>query len=282
MFDKFLKFYDQEQTNFTNRIELLKAKERQERAALEAEADEQKKNWIYMLFSIITLLLSLVIIGIARSNKKNKKTNAELSDLIEQKNILFKEVHHRVKNNFQIISSLLNLQRGTVRDNEGINALKEAQARIQAMSLVHEMLYERNNIKAIDFKQYAEQLTASILNSLIRNVKIDYELIGEGYTLDLDKAIPLGLILNEAITNTAKHAFKGIDAPKITIVFSANGEGEFGISIKDNGVGLPTQMIIDEKETLGLELIHILTEQINGKLNIVNDKGTLISIWFKC
>lgn len=280
---EFIDFYEKEEIQLNQKVETLKHQQEKEKLELQIEGENEKKVWIYTLFLVSIICLVLVIMVISNAYRRNRKTTKDLSDSIAENKILFKEVHHRVKNNFQIISSLLNLQHGIEEDERGKKVLTDAQGRIQSMSLVHEMLYRKNEVKRIHFESYAQELVDSILFSFTQDEgAIDFTMSTTGESFDLEIAVPLGLILNEAITNAVKYAFdEDQDDAHIHIELRKIDMGEFKLIIKDNGNGIPEEFIDGRKETLGVELINILSEQLGGEAQFRNEEGAVIIITFK-
>ena len=279
---EFITFFESEEVQLNNKIQNLKNVQEKEKLQLQIDSENEKKVWIYTLFLVSTLCLVLVIMVISNAYRRNKKMNKELSDSIEENKVLFKEVHHRVKNNFQIISSLLNLQHGIEENERGKKVLTDAQGRIQSMSLVHEMLYRKSEVKRIDFKSYASELVDSIIKSFTNEtVVIDFKVESENESFDLEVAVPLGLILNEAITNAVKYAFTDLQSGLIEIHLKHISADNYSLVIKDNGIGIPEDFINGSKETLGIELINILSEQLGGSVSFKNNSGTEIVIYFK-
>ncbi|MEO9531500.1 MAG: histidine kinase dimerization/phosphoacceptor domain -containing protein [Crocinitomicaceae bacterium] len=279
---EFITFFESEEVQLNNKIQNLKNVQEKEKLQLQIDSENEKKVWIYTLFLVSTLCLVLVIMVISNAYRRNKKMNKELSDSIEENKVLFKEVHHRVKNNFQIISSLLNLQHGIEENERGKKVLTDAQGRIQSMSLVHEMLYRKSEVKRIDFKSYASGLVDSIIKSFTNEtVVIDFKVESENESFDLEVAVPLGLILNEAITNAVKYAFTDLQTGLIEIHLKHISADNYSLVIKDNGIGIPEDFINGSKETLGIELINILSEQLGGSVSFKNNSGTEIVIYFK-
>ena len=277
----FLSFYEEEEIRLSDRINNYKAIQEKEKLQIEVAANKEKEIWIYSLFVVSTICLVLIIIVIARGNRKNKRINQDLNYSIDEKQILFKEVHHRVKNNFQIISSLLNLQQGIEEDVRSKKVLSEAQGRIQSMALVHEMLYRKNEVKRILFNDYSKELVSSIVKSYSNeNTKINCNILCAAESFDLELAVPLGLMLNEGVTNSVKYAFEGKSVGNIDIILTPLNENRFQLILKDDGVGIPTEFINGSKETLGIELITILTNQLGGEVKISNESGTEIIIEF--
>lgn len=278
---EFLSFYEQEEERLNDRINNFKTIQEKEKLEFEVAANRDKLLWIYSLFVVSIICLILIIVVIARGNRKNKRINQDLSYSIDEKQILFKEVHHRVKNNFQIISSLLNLQQGIEEDVRGKKVLSDAQSRIQSMALVHEMLYRKNEVKRIVFKDYSEELVSSIVKSFsTESTKVSFNIDCANESFDLELAVPLGLMLNEAITNSVKYAFIDKTAGRIDIVLTPLNQSRYRLVISDDGVGIPEEFINGSKETLGIELITILTSQLGGDVKITNENGTKVLIEF--
>ena len=208
-----------------------------------------------------------------------KEYEDRLRSALREKEALLREVHHRVKNNFQIVSSLINLQLGDVEDPE---PLRDLQTRVQSMALVHELLYESEDLTSIDMGRYIERLTSSIVNSY-HDGEIELEVAAGDITLPLETAIPLGLIINELVTNSFKHAFTPREGshPKgrISIELEEHG-GEFTLNIADNGVGLPSDFIIEDSDSLGLRLVAGLVDQIDGTFEVSGEDGARFRLTF--
>ncbi|MBI3133309.1 MAG: tetratricopeptide repeat protein [Bacteroidetes bacterium] len=279
--DQFLTFFEDEENRIDDKLSNYKNLKEKEKLEMEVKVEKEKQVWIYSLFIVSILCLILIIIVIARGNRRSKRINQELSYSIDEKQILFKEVHHRVKNNFQIISSLLNLQQGIEEDRRSKKVLTDAQGRIQSMSLVHEMLYRKNEVKRIDFRTYTEELVSSIIKSFSNNIThIEYSIQCSDESFDLELAVPLGLILNEAVTNSVKYAFDENPNGKIEILLKPIDSKNYQLTICDNGKGIPEEFINGSKETLGIELINILSEQLGGSARFLNENGTEVRVIF--
>lgn len=280
--EEILNYFHDEEARIDDKLENYKHVQEKQKLQTDISLEKEKRQWLYALFFISTICLILIIIVIARGNRRNKKINQELNYSIDEKQVLFREVHHRVKNNFQIISSLLNLQQGIEEDERSKQVLTDAQGRIQSMSLVHEMLYRKNEAKKIDFCAYTHELVSSILSSFkdektMIECKID---CGHEY-FDLELAVPLGLILNEALTNAVKYAFKNKTSGIIQVSISPLDGKNYLIVVKDNGWGIPDEFLNGGKETLGIELIRILSNQLGGEANFIIDKGTELQVKFE-
>jgi two-component sensor histidine kinase len=241
---------------------------------------------ISFLIAIITITILFVfsVKNYYKIYRKEKKKEEELMKSVKEKDMLLKEVHHRVKNNLQLISSLLSLQINYVEDNNFIEILKDSQNRIKTMGFVHNALYKTNNLFNINAMEYIERITKNLnlINRIkYKNISIITELI-EDLCFNIDTAIPLGLIINEALSNSIKYAFKeSHKRPEIHIRLTKEGEC-FTLIISDNGVGLPDKYLpISESKTMGLELISLLIQQIHAKVEINNQHGTLYKIQWR-
>ncbi|MDF2448314.1 MAG: domain S-box [Bacteroidota bacterium] len=211
-------------------------------------------------------------------NKRIATRNEIINQSLSEKDLLIKEVHHRVKNNLQIISSLLKLQAGKTANEEIKSSLAEAQDRINSMALLHQLLYRNNQMSSILFNEYLTNLITQISASFSKDVQIEYKLIP--LELDLDTAIPLGLITNELISNAFKHAFNG-KRGIIIVELTAYRKNTYQLKIADNGPGLPADFDLASVDSLGLDIVCILSEQINAELKIYNSNGANFEIIFK-
>ncbi len=220
------------------------------------------------------------IIAIYNDVTEQEKAKEKIQKSLKEKETLLREINHRVKNNLQIIASLLHLQEANINDEKMANVLKESESRVKTMSMVHEKLYQSPSLTDINFKQYLEKLVYDILYTYgieIGNIKVQLD-IGD-INLNLETAIPLGLIINELITNTIKYAFPQNEGT-ITIKLKSLTEN-LEITIADDGIGLPKNFDIEQIETLGLQLVNNLIDQLNGELKVNSDKGTEFIITFK-
>jgi len=217
----------------------------------------------------------------ARDITHHKKIETQMQASIQEKNVLLKEIHHRVKNNLQIISSLLNLQSMHIEDKEALEVFKESQNRVKSMAIIHERLYQSGNFAEINVAEYLTKLIENIYASYGINIDIiKIRINAENIFLDINKAIPCFLVINEVITNSVKHAFPGGRSGEIIIDFK-HINNEYVISIRDNGVGLPHDLDVQKTNTLGMQLINGLIMQLDGKLEIKSNNGTEFIITFK-
>jgi two-component system, sensor histidine kinase PdtaS len=212
-----------------------------------------------------------------------QRKNEQIANSLRDKEILLKEVHHRVKNNLQIISSLLNLQARNVTDVNSLNAIEEGQERIQAIALIHQQLYQGSDISKISIENYLKELSAQLLYShTTPSSPIEINIKAEGIMINLDTSVPLGLIANELFTNAYKHAFyKKIEAKILVNIAQVENENKYLLSFEDNGKGLPDNFSWDSDETLGVEIINALVGQLDGKISFeTGDWGTRFNVTF--
>ncbi|MBN1781112.1 PAS domain S-box protein [bacterium] len=212
---------------------------------------------------------------------ERKKAEEHIRASLEEKEILLQEIHHRVKNNLAIINSLLNLQSIQLANKEqAVEAFKESVNRIHSMALVHEILYRSKDFSRIHFGEYIERLIGELVQVFHTGDRVRINSKIQNVRLDLNRAIPCGLILNELITNAMKYAFPKRRSGEIAVTFSTLKSGFYSLTVSDNGVGLPDDLDIKTSESLGLNLIRILVDQIDGTLDVSVDKGTWINIRF--
>lgn len=199
---------------------------------------------------------------------------------LKEKEHLLKEIHHRVKNNMQIISSLLNLQAQNTDDERFLSMIRESKNRIFSMALIHEMLYITKNISQINVSQYITKLSQSVYQSFSSGeYTIDFHYnIDENIYFETDNMIPIGLIINEIVSNSMKYAFpekKGA----ISILFCKQ-ENNYLLQVKDNGIGIPKDFDYTKSKSLGMQLVHILAGQLDGKLSLDSKNGTKYELCF--
>ncbi len=220
------------------------------------------------------------ILFTARDITERKKYEEKLKASLKEKEVLLKEVHHRVKNNMQVISSLIHLQSGLIKDPEAVEQFGQCERRVRSMSLVHEALYQSKDLALISASHYIRKLGSDILgySHLAGDISIVYNT--EDIDIDLNTAIPLGLILNELVTNCLKYAFVGKDSGKISITFGKTGEKELMLVVHDDGIGLPESFDIDSLDTLGMQLVKVLAGQLDGSIRIDSTGGSRFEIRF--
>ncbi len=201
---------------------------------------------------------------------------------LREKEVLLHEIHHRVKNNLQVISSMLTLQSGRVRDEHTAAALEDSRNRVRSMALIHEQLYRSRDLARIDFADFLKDLTAALLSSYAENrAAVSFRIKAEQVSLDIQQAVPCALVVNELISNALKHAFAQGSGGVITVEFGRHGDREFRLVVADNGRGLPEGLDYRSSRSLGLRLVVKLAEiQLHGKLEVGSDCGTKVSVIF--
>ncbi len=212
---------------------------------------------------------------------ERKEFDKKIRDSLKEKEVLLQEVHHRVKNNLQVISSILNLQSSYVDDKKTLEVLKESQQRIKSMSFLHETIYRTADFSKLEFTDYIRAITNNLMQSY-RTSSTHVEFVDKMDTvyLSLDQSIPCGLIVNELVSNALKHAFSGKKEGKITILLK-DRKDIVTLQIKDNGVGLPANFGYEKSNSLGIQLVYALMEQLDAEMQIQNQKGTSFLIEFK-
>jgi two-component sensor histidine kinase len=216
-----------------------------------------------------------------------KKCNQRISELektlvkCKENEILLSEIHHRVRNNMQIISSLLRLQSKKTKDKKFLDMLRICQNRIRSMSLIHEKFCCSKDPAKIELAQYIHDLAHHLFHSYgvdPDNIKLNSWM--EDIQIDINRAIPLGLIINELITNSLKHAFPDGKKGKIQINLHPNNQGKFEFVVKDNGIGFPKDSGSRDSDSLGMQLVNRLVEQIDGNIELHREGGTQFNITF--
>ncbi|NYB52250.1 MAG: PAS domain S-box protein [Methanobacteriaceae archaeon] len=219
---------------------------------------------------------------IARDITDIKQTQMQLEQALHDKDMLMKEIYHRVKNNLMVISSLLNLQSSYIKDEEAKGIFKESQDRAHSMALIHERLYRSKDLKHMDFGDYIRSLAMDLFRTYVSDPsRIKLEMEVEDILIDINTAIPLGLIVNELLSNSMKHAFPRDKSGVIKVKFYKKDDESCILEVSDTGVGFPKDLELDKTESLGLQLVNNLTRQINGELELERTPGTTFRIRFK-
>ncbi len=222
-----------------------------------------------------------LIDGFLSDTTELKRATEQVEQSLKDKEVLLQEVHHRVKNNMQIISSILNLEADDVALPEIEDVLLSSQSRIRAMSLIHEKLYHSDDVTVVDLSDYTENLCRELVNFTAAQEESRPHLhfsFDEVFT-GIDFAIPYGLIINELLINSLKHAFKEIESPEIEVKLHKR-KGKIELKLSDNGVGLPRDLDVINPGTLGMQLIRSLCEQLAGELEVESEAGTVFTIRF--
>jgi PAS domain S-box-containing protein len=275
---------DKYKTNFMDNLERFNSTGNHERAGKTFETIGLKKDGTEFPFEISIANWGSkdhkFTTSIIRDVTERKNIEKQLQKSLNEKEMLLKEIHHRVKNNLMIISSLLNLQSRYIKDEESKNIFKESQNRTRSMALIHERLYQSTDLKRIDFGDYIRTLANELFHTYVMDtslIKLNVDV--DDVMLDINTSIPLGLIVNELVTNSLKHAFPPGTSGEINIKFHTTDD-KYQLEVKDNGIGFPKDVDYKNTESLGLRLVTSLTEQIDGEIGFSNSLGTSFKIIF--
>jgi PAS domain S-box-containing protein len=249
----------------------------------ETEALDKDGTKIWFQTYVGPMLIGNMVAGLTlftRDISERIEGEEKIKKSLKEKEVLLQEVHHRVKNNLQIISSILNLQTRSIRNPKFLDLIQETRYRIMSMSFIHDLLYQTTDFTNIDFSKYLQSITSNIMNTYTLNKNIDLKLDVESIFLNLDNAIPCGLIVNELITNVFKYAFPDDRKGEINIALK-QVNNKVVLSVSDNGVGIKKQVDYKTTESLGFQLINSLVSQIDGELKYENNNGTKFMMSFK-
>lgn len=267
-------------------------------AQMKADEANRAKNRIMIGFALLIIIVALLIILYINKQRANRelevnrkeldqknafleKVNTDKDKLLKEKEWLLKEVHHRVKNNLQMVTSLLYSQAVYLEDSAAKLAVNDSLRRMQAMSLIHQKLYQDQNTSVIAMPEYINDLVKYLHDSFDEENKISFEQDIQNLQLDVSQAIPLGLIVTESIVNALKYAFLNEQKGVVKIAFQEDGQDHLELTISDNGVGLPADFDTLEHNSLGLDLMQGLAKQLNGELEIRNSNGVHITLKFR-
>lgn len=218
---------------------------------------------------------------VVRDITERKKLENQLKNSLEEKDMMMKEIHHRVKNNLMVIQSLLHLQSSYIKDKDALNIFKDSQNRAKSMALIHQRLYQSDNLKRIDFGDYIRNLATDLFHTLNTKFQlINLDIDAENLMLDVNTAIPLGLILNELLTNSLKYAFPDNRKGTILVKFYNDGS-KFHLIVMDDGVGIPKTLDYAQSDSLGLRLINSLSKQIDAEVEVNRTNGTSFELIFE-
>lgn len=268
------------QVNEMNALYETSEKEK-EIAQLNAVQDYQQQEIERKQFERnLWLMAALVFLGLTfwtfRSNRIIKQQKEIIQKALEEKEFLNKEIHHRVKNNLQVISGLLSLQSALIKDEQALDAIKESANRVQSMSLIHQQLYQKENITAVNMKNYLLQLIDGIKQTYSNQAVQIYSEVSD-IDLDVDTAIPLGLIINELLTNCYKYAFTNIDSPKINLVFKIDNQ-QLTLMVNDNGVGILGDIDLKKSKSFGYKIINAFAKKLNANVTHHSENGLSVKL----
>lgn len=267
-------------------VEFETTKKEQEIALLNTENEltntklTAAKRQAYGLLAGMLIFAGLLYM-VFRLYRKTQSQNALISKALSEKETLLREIHHRVKNNLQFISSLLGLQTEHVKDKAALGALEEGQNRVQSMALIHQNLYQEDNLKGVDMKEYFTKLIRGLFDSYnIRKDQIRLEMNIDDLNLDVDTVIPIGLIVNELVSNSLKYAFPG-DTKGNIVVAMKEQQGSLILKVSDDGIGMSSKAQKELGKSFGYRLVNVFSDQLNADLDIVSDDGTIVTLLIK-
>jgi two-component sensor histidine kinase len=244
------------------------------------EVKTREITWITIglaVFLVLSLFMIFQYRVIARSNRILEENNRKINEQSEQMKFLMKELHHRVKNNLQIVSNLLSLQSNRLTDEDARQSIRTGQQRIEAMSLIHKSLYNQDNVNMVDMREYLTNLVESVMQSFgFSEERFGLILQVDVQELDIDLAMPLGLIVNEWITNSFKHAYQHIQHPELSLKLKMNNTIQLEIS--DNGRGMDMKLWDRPSGSFGIKLIKVLSRQIDGHCTVAVNAGTRFTL----
>ncbi len=273
------------QSNIINDLETQYATVQKEQRINQLELEESlqstkisRQNWIIFLGGISLLLLGGLTFSVYNKNEKIEAQNSIIQKALKEKEILLKEIHHRVKNNLQVISSLLGIQSRKTKDAVALEALKEGRARVQTMSLIHQNLYKENHLSGIAIDDYIKKQSQSLLNTYsIHPEQVALHTDVDPLLLDVDSVVPIGLIINELMSNALKYAFPDNRKGLIQLSLKEEEKG-LRLSVKDDGVGVKNMETLKNKDSFGYELIDAFTQKLNADLITESINGLSVQL----
>lgn len=295
-------FYDENKSRQINQLEIIYETEKKEEniQALKKESVLHQQmlrqaslvqNITYVSLSLLLVIIGLLIYGYLLVKKNNKalaasqqeihNKNISLGRLLSEKQWLMKEIHHRVKNNLHMIVGLLESQAEYLKGDEAKMALAESEHRIQSMSMIHQKLYQTENLTSIEISPYIHELVQYLKACFKSENQVEFKVDTDQAEMNISHAIPLGLILNEAIINSLKYAFPGKRPGRIDVILKQTGPGLFLLTISDNGIGLGADFDVDRVHSFGLTLILGLCQDLGAECKVITDGGTTIQIAFE-
>ncbi len=223
----------------------------------------------------------LRLVGTEQDITEQKIAEEKIKSSLKEKEMLLQEIHHRVKNNLQVISSLLRLQSRFIKDQDAVNIFKETQNRVRSIAILHEKLYQSNDLARIQFDEYVKILAEDLLYFYeldVNDIKMNIDI--EDVALNIETAIPCGLLIDEMVANSMKYAFPNRKTGKINIELHSDNNNKFTLIVSDNGVGIPEDVDIEKSDTFGMQLIKYLTKQLNSTIELDRKHGTKYTLQF--
>jgi two-component sensor histidine kinase len=244
------------------------------------EAELAQKTYIQRLTMGGLSMMALLLFTLFYFFRKNQKTNTQLSIKNQENELLLKEIHHRVKNNLEMVSSLLKLQSVKTKDAEAKGVMEASQNRVQSMGIIHQKLYQGGNLASIEMKDYFQNLSENLLDAFGVSEKVNIKYDMEAVELDVDTAIPIGLIVNELLTNALKYAFPGDQKGEIELSLKETEQNKLHLLVADNGIGQSDPTTV-KGTGFGSQLVKLLTMQLQGKMKASYENGTRLSFWLE-
>ena len=244
---------------------------------------EEKARLEEMKTAVLNILEDLAVEKerLEATQREVLRSEEAVRSSLREKETLLKEIHHRVKNNLQVIASLLRLQSRYLKDEQARAMFEESQSRVQSISLVHEKLYRAGDLARIDFNDYLVALTKGLMDGWKgAGVPVELTIEAQGVQLGVDTAIPCGLIVTELVTNALKHAFLSAVSGSISVGAVIEPENRLTLTVRDDGIGLPQNVDFHHSGSLGLELVNSLVRQLNAAIEIGRERGTTFRIRF--
>jgi two-component system, sensor histidine kinase PdtaS len=284
---------NEENTRHINEMNALYETEQKQKQISQLSDDVTKGNIAnkqsirerdYLLLSSLLLLALLVVIFISYRNSRRKtatlnEQNIVIEKALADKEVLLKEIHHRVKNNMQIVSSLLDLQSISIKDTQAAEAMREGKNRVQSMALIHQNLYQHDNLKGINAKEYIGQLLIHLKDSYnLSSPSVEIKTDIDDLNIDIDTMVPVGLMMNELITNVFKYAVPKAASPQLDIALKQEGNTLY-LKVKDNGPGFASIDDIKTTKTFGLKMVRAFAQKLKAKMNVENNNGALIELF---
>ena len=246
-----------------------------------AESNLKKSKWIIGISLCSLAFLSYFLYLLFKKNKKITEQQGRLNTALHDKDILLREIHHRVKNNLQVVSSLLNLQSNYISDDVALEAINEGKNRVSSMALIHQNLYQEDNLTSINSKDYFDNLIENLFDSYNieeDNINLTKEI--DDLDIDVDTMIPLGLIVNELVSNTLKHAFNGIQHKGSINVNLKEVDNTLVLTISDNGIGMTEDHFLSS-DSFGNKMIKAFKQKLKAEIQVINNQGTTVSMHIK-
>ncbi|KAA3640751.1 MAG: hypothetical protein DWQ02_01545, partial [Bacteroidetes bacterium] len=280
-------FTSEKDKNLTEALQKYDAAKKDKELAetqLQLERESLKKR-NFLIISLAAIALAAIALWFlyfkSRTNRQLEEQKDIIQNSLQEKELLLKEIHHRVKNNLQVISSLLNLQSRTIQDQEAKNAIREGQNRVKSMALIHQNLYQTEHMTSMEVGDYIGKLGQSLFDSYnVDPDKVSFNMETEPLHLDVDTLIPIGLILNELLSNALKHAFPENSTGEINVTFKKQTD-DLVLSVQDNGVGYSATNPTHKKKSFGMTLIDAFSEKLNAAVEVLEQNGTAINIYIK-